>query len=89
LAKGIVKPEEIRTTIGLSEEEFNNAWRRFKRKKWNQKLLDIAFERLKEVIIENADKPFGACKPLGSENSGGVVLLLYSSSKFIAKILLR
>jgi hypothetical protein len=25
LAKGIVKPEEIRTTIGLSEEEFNNA----------------------------------------------------------------
>jgi hypothetical protein len=33
LAEGIVKPEEIRTTIGLSEEEFHNAWRRFKRKR--------------------------------------------------------
>ncbi len=33
LADGIEKPEEIRNTIGLSEEEFHNAWRRFKRKR--------------------------------------------------------
>ena len=33
LADGIEKPEEIRTEIGLSEEEFHNAWRRFKRKR--------------------------------------------------------
>lgn len=33
LADGIEKPEEIRKTIGLSEEDFHNAWRRFKRKR--------------------------------------------------------
>lgn len=33
LVDGIVKPEDIRSTIGLSEEDFHNAWRRFKRKR--------------------------------------------------------
>ncbi|MEX0595488.1 MAG: hypothetical protein WD512_03230 [Candidatus Paceibacterota bacterium] len=33
LADGIEKPEEIRLTIGLSEEEFHNSWRRFKRRR--------------------------------------------------------
>lgn len=33
LADGIEKPEDIRTETGLSEEEFHNAWRRFKRKR--------------------------------------------------------
>jgi hypothetical protein len=33
LADGIEKPEEIRNEIGLSEEEFHNIWRRFKRKR--------------------------------------------------------
>ncbi|MBQ20559.1 MAG: hypothetical protein CMD31_07370 [Flavobacteriales bacterium] len=33
LVDGIEKPEEIRKTIGLSEEDFHNAWRRFKRKR--------------------------------------------------------
>jgi hypothetical protein len=33
LADGIEKPEEIRVAIGLSEVEFHNAWRRFKRKR--------------------------------------------------------
>lgn len=33
LADGIEKPEEIRSTIGLSEEDFHNAWRRLKRKR--------------------------------------------------------
>jgi hypothetical protein len=33
LCDGIEKPEEMRSTIGLSEEEFHNAWRRFKRKR--------------------------------------------------------
>jgi hypothetical protein len=33
LADGIEKPDEIRSAIGLSEEEFHNAWRRFKRKR--------------------------------------------------------
>ena len=29
----IEKPEDIRSTIGLNEDEFHNAWRRFKRKR--------------------------------------------------------
>lgn len=33
LADGIVKPDDIRATIGLTEAEFHNAWRRFKRKR--------------------------------------------------------
>lgn len=33
LCDGIEKPEEIRSAIGLSDEEFHNAWRRFKRKR--------------------------------------------------------
>ncbi|MDV3950311.1 hypothetical protein CMT75_17490 [Elizabethkingia anophelis] len=33
LCDGIIKPEDIRSTIGLSEDEFHNAWRRFKRKR--------------------------------------------------------
>lgn len=33
LADGIEKPDEIRAAIGLSEEDFHNAWRRFKRKR--------------------------------------------------------
>ncbi len=33
LADGITKPDEIKSTIGLSEEKFHNAWRRFKRKR--------------------------------------------------------
>ena len=33
LCDGIEKPEDIGSTIGLSEEEFHNAWRRFKRKR--------------------------------------------------------
>lgn len=33
LADGIEKPEEIRSAIGLSEEDFHNAWRRLKRKR--------------------------------------------------------
>ncbi len=33
LADGIVKPDDIRATIGLTDSEFHNAWRRFKRKR--------------------------------------------------------
>lgn len=33
LADGIVKPEDIRAETGMSEDEFHNAWRRFKRKR--------------------------------------------------------
>lgn len=33
LGDGIIKPDHIRSTIGLTEEEFHNAWRRFKRKR--------------------------------------------------------
>jgi hypothetical protein len=33
LCDGIEKPEDIRSTIGLNEDEFHNAWRRFKRKR--------------------------------------------------------
>ena len=33
LGDGIVKPDHIRSSIGLTDEEFHNAWRRFKRKR--------------------------------------------------------
>lgn len=33
LADGIIKPEDIRTQTGMSEDEFHNSWRRFKRKR--------------------------------------------------------
>ena len=33
LADGIEKPDEIRKNIGLNEETFHNAWRRFKRRR--------------------------------------------------------
>ncbi len=33
LADGIAKPEHIRTETGMNEDEFHNAWRRFKRKR--------------------------------------------------------
>lgn len=33
LGDGIVKPDHIRSTLSLTEEEFHNAWRRFKRKR--------------------------------------------------------
>ena len=33
LADGIDKPEDIKKELGLSDEDFHNAWRRFKRKR--------------------------------------------------------
>jgi len=33
LADGIEKPDNIKAEIGLSDEDFHNAWRRFKRKR--------------------------------------------------------
>ena len=33
LADGIIKPEDIRTELGMSESDFHNGWRRFKRKR--------------------------------------------------------
>lgn len=33
LAEGIVKPEDIRAELGISEENFHNIWRRLKRKR--------------------------------------------------------
>lgn len=33
LADGMEKPEEIRNELGISSEEFHNAWRRFKRRR--------------------------------------------------------
>ncbi|MBN2728771.1 MAG: hypothetical protein JXR53_06060 [Bacteroidales bacterium] len=33
LADGIIKPVEIKKEIGLSDEDFHNAWRRFKRRR--------------------------------------------------------
>ena len=33
LADGIIKPDDIRTELGMSESDFHNGWRRFKRKR--------------------------------------------------------
>lgn len=33
LADGVDKPEDIKKELGLSDEDFHNAWRRFKRKR--------------------------------------------------------
>lgn len=33
LADGIVKPDEIKKDLGMSDSDFHNAWRRFKRKR--------------------------------------------------------
>jgi hypothetical protein len=33
LADGIEKPDDIRSELGMSESDFHNAWRRFKRKR--------------------------------------------------------
>lgn len=33
LAEGIEKPEEIKTILELSDQDFHNSWRRFKRKR--------------------------------------------------------
>lgn len=33
LADGIIKPDDIRTELGMNESDFHNGWRRFKRKR--------------------------------------------------------
>jgi hypothetical protein len=41
LVDGIIKPDDIRTELGMSESDFHNGWRRFKRKR---KVIQVKME---------------------------------------------
>lgn len=45
LADGICRPKEIKQELGITDEEFHNIWRRFKRKR----------EIIRKKLLENGD----------------------------------